>query len=150
MKHGSSLIYTSASVPNSLPTLIHSSLNIHSLLKKACLKHNVIDRDKILIPPNWDSWGKIRVLRDGFDVEGVSSGWSVDIQIPHPSPPQTHNNNDLAELDESTNGINSSDPTAPGSPVLDGSILPLYERTIPNPRSHRQPPTNPNPTNPRI
>lgn len=39
----------------------------------------MIDRDKVLLPPNWDSWGKIRVLREGFDVEGVSRSWSTDI-----------------------------------------------------------------------
>lgn len=82
---GASLIYTSVSLPNSLPTMIHSSLGIHSLLKKQSLKHNVIDRDRILIPPNWDSWGKIRVLREGFDVDGISKGWSVDIQHPGPT-----------------------------------------------------------------
>ena len=52
------------------------------MLKKQALKHNVIDRDKVLVPPNWDSWGKIRVLREGFDVEGVSSRWSDDISGP--------------------------------------------------------------------
>ncbi len=76
---GASLIYTIPSVPSPLRTLIHSSLGIHSLLKKQPLKHNVIDRDKVVLPPNWDSWGKIRVLREGFDVEGVNQGWSVDI-----------------------------------------------------------------------
>lgn len=63
-----------------LQGLIHSSLGIHSLLKRQPLKHNVIDRDKVLVPPNWDSWGKIRVLRDGFDVEAINNGWSVDIE----------------------------------------------------------------------
>lgn len=33
----------------------------------------------MLVPPHWDSWGKIRVLREGFDVEGINSGWGVDI-----------------------------------------------------------------------
>jgi dynein light intermediate chain 1, cytosolic len=55
-------------------------LGIQSLLKKPPLKHNVIDRDKVLVPSNWDSWGKIRVLREGFDVEGVNKGWSIDIR----------------------------------------------------------------------
>lgn len=32
------------------------------------------------MPPNWDSWGKIRVLRDGFDVEAINKAWSVDIE----------------------------------------------------------------------
>lgn len=49
----------------------------------------MIDRDKILVPPNWDSWGKIRVLRDGFDVEASSLGWSHDIQGELTSPAMT-------------------------------------------------------------
>jgi dynein light intermediate chain 1, cytosolic len=66
-------------VPSPLQTLIHSSLGVQSLIKRQPLKHNVIDRDKVVLPPNWDSWGKIRVLREGFDVEGVNQGWSIDI-----------------------------------------------------------------------
>ena len=69
-------------MPNSLPLLVQSSLGIHSTLKRQSLKHNVVDREKIVIPPNWDSWGKIRVLRNGFDVEAVSKGWSLEIQPP--------------------------------------------------------------------
>ncbi|KAI9871671.1 MAG: hypothetical protein M1830_002635 [Pleopsidium flavum] len=80
LKHGAALIYTTPSVSNSLQTLVHSTLGIQSLLKRPPLKHNVIDRDKVLVPSNWDSWGKIRVLREGFDVEGMSSSWSRDIQ----------------------------------------------------------------------
>lgn len=38
------------------------------------------------MPPNWDSWGKIRVLRDGFDVEATSNGWSVDIEDSETQP----------------------------------------------------------------
>ena len=51
-------------------------------MKRQPLKHNVIDRDKVLIPPNWDSWGKIRVLREGFDPEAISNSWSHDIELP--------------------------------------------------------------------
>ncbi|KAH8647420.1 dynein family protein [Tricladium varicosporioides] len=80
LKHGASLIYTIPSVASPLQSLIHSSLGIHSLLKRQPLKHNVIDRDKVVVPPNWDSWGKIRVLRDGFDVEAINKGWSLDIE----------------------------------------------------------------------
>nr|XP_036578905.1 dynein light intermediate chain [Colletotrichum truncatum]KAF6786288.1 dynein light intermediate chain [Colletotrichum truncatum] len=89
LRHGASLIYTTPNVPSSAPSLVHSSLGITSLLKRQPLKHNVIDRDKILVPPNWDSWGKIRVLRDGFDVEATSQGWSHDLQSTFPSPPMT-------------------------------------------------------------
>lgn len=51
-------------------------------MKKQALKPNVVDRDKVVVPPNWDSWGKIRVLREGFDVEGINKGWSIDIEEP--------------------------------------------------------------------
>lgn len=77
---GASLIYVSSSIPHSLSTLIYSSLGITSPLKRQSLKHNIIDRDRILIPPNWDSWGKILVLREGFDVEGISEAWTMDIR----------------------------------------------------------------------
>ena len=58
------------SPPNVLQPLIPSS---------DLLKANVVDRDHVFVPSGWDSWGKIRVLRDGFDVEGVSAGWSADL-----------------------------------------------------------------------
>ncbi|MCJ1247559.1 hypothetical protein MMC30_004773 [Trapelia coarctata] len=90
LKHGASLVYTSSSIPNALPTLVHSTLGIQSPLKRQPLKHNVIDRDKVLIPPNWDSWGKIRVLREGFDVEAISNGWSHDIELPMQSGQKDH------------------------------------------------------------
>lgn len=79
---GGSLIYTSQNTPSQLPSLIHSTLGITSLLKRQPLKHNVIDRDKIVVPPNWDSWGKIRVLGGNFDTEVASKGWSEDIKLP--------------------------------------------------------------------
>jgi dynein light intermediate chain 1 len=102
-------------MPNSLPPLIQSTLGIHSLLKRQPLKHNVIDRDKIFIPPNWDSWGKIRVLREGFDVEGVSDGWSTAIQ-PSPKP------KDADEMDHVSQTEDES-----GGPVA------IYEQMIHNP-----------------
>ncbi|KAJ8119629.1 hypothetical protein ONZ43_g3461 [Nemania bipapillata] len=103
-----------------LPSLVHASLGIHSLLKRAPLKHNVIDRDKIVVPPNWDSWGKIRVLRDGFDVESVSEGWSIDINQPLPvGKPQAINDMEEGETYES-NG--SSEPA--------GSAVAMYEEQV--------------------
>ncbi|KAF2758369.1 hypothetical protein EJ05DRAFT_492725 [Pseudovirgaria hyperparasitica] len=80
LKHGASLVYTMPSRPGSLQSLVHSSLAIQATLKRQSLKYNVTDRDNILIPHNWDSWGKIRTLREGFDIEGMSKLWSLDIQ----------------------------------------------------------------------
>ncbi|EXJ72207.1 uncharacterized protein A1O5_04711 [Cladophialophora psammophila CBS 110553] len=82
LKHGASLVYTATFDPNNVRTLVHSSLSIQSLLKREVAKHNIVDRDKILVPPNWDSWGKIRILKEGFDPEGVADAWSVEIQPP--------------------------------------------------------------------
>lgn len=86
LKHGASLIYTASAAPGSLQTLLRSTLDIHSILLRNPLKHNVNDRDKVLVPPNWDSWGKIRPLREEFDFETVSNGWTADIQAPRAKP----------------------------------------------------------------
>ncbi|ODN99291.1 hypothetical protein I350_07456 [Cryptococcus amylolentus CBS 6273] len=40
---------------------------------------NVLDRDAVMVPSGWDSWGKINVLRDGFDPALVEKGWKVSL-----------------------------------------------------------------------
>lgn len=125
---GASLIYTTPSVPSQLPSLLHSSLGIHSLLKKHPLKHNVIERDKIAVPPNWDSWGKIRVLREGFDVERVSTGWSIDLDQPFPRPSA---NGDSAEGEEVNGEANGYDERTDDDP--EGSTVSLYEEAVQDP-----------------
>ncbi|KAL1971032.1 hypothetical protein VTN77DRAFT_2866 [Rasamsonia byssochlamydoides] len=117
LKHGASLIYTTPFMANSLQSLIHSSLGIHSLLKRQSLKHNVIDRDKILVPANWDSWGKIRIIREGFDIEGVGNAWSIEIQDPPGS------------------GDGPADQDGHGEAPEDGtSAVVIYEQTIRDPK----------------
>ncbi|KFA80804.1 hypothetical protein S40288_04768 [Stachybotrys chartarum IBT 40288] len=86
LRHGASLIYTSQNTTSQLPSLIHSTLGITSLLKRQPLKPNTIDRDSIVVPTNWDSWGKIRIL-GGLDTEIISNGWSEDIKAPLSSEP---------------------------------------------------------------
>lgn len=130
LKHGASMVYTMPSAPGSLQTLIHSTLGIKSLLKQKQLKHNVIDRDRVLVPPNWDSWGKIRILREGFDVEGVSDKWSVDIQIPHHMRATT-NGETPAEGEPATNGDAQEEDEGP-------SATSIYEETIRNPEQDFQ------------
>ncbi|KAI9929956.1 hypothetical protein MW887_011766 [Aspergillus wentii] len=120
LKHGASLIYTTPFLANSLQSLIHASLGIHSLLKRQSLKHNVIDRDKILVPSNWDSWGKIRIIREGFDMEGVSTGWSIEIQDP-PEP--------------LIPGPVEQPQSEPGEGMDDGtSAVTVFEQTIKDPK----------------
>ncbi|KAI4860653.1 putative motor protein [Hypoxylon rubiginosum] len=121
LKHGASLIYTTPSMASPLQTLVHASLGIRSLLKRAPLKPHVIDRDKIVVPPNWDSWAKIRVLRDGFDVEQVSEGWSIDLDQPFPTPKsEAAKNPNHQPNGGDTNGKTSSE----------GSAVTLYEEQV--------------------
>lgn len=112
-----------------LQSLVHASLGIHSLLKRQPLKHNVIDRDKIVVPPNWDSWGKIRVLRDGFDVETISTGWSIDLDQDFPMPPKSNGTNGtegaIPDYDATTNGHADGRVEEP-----EGSTVALYETQI--------------------
>ena len=133
LKHGSSLVYTMPTAPGSLRTLIHSTLGIKSLLKQEQLRHNVTDRDRVVVPTNWDSWAKIRILREGFDVEGISEKWSVDIDIPQHMRPT---NGQVATPTEGEGQAN-----AVPSPIVeeDGDDEPtatsIYEDTIRNPES---------------
>ncbi|OSS54850.1 hypothetical protein B5807_00772 [Epicoccum nigrum] len=136
LKHGGSLIYTMPSAPGSLQTLIHSTLGIKSLLKQEQLKHNVTDRDRVLVPPNWDSWAKIRILRSHFPVEEVSEKWSVDIDAPRGeagarSPPP---DGDEAGPSEQQDAI--APPSQDEDPT---SATSLYEKEIRNPEDYSQP-----------
>ena len=115
-------MYTSASAANYLPTLVHSTLGIYSLLKRQPIRHNVIDREKILIPPNWDSWGKIRVLREGFDVEAISQSWSSFMELQMGSAQKNRDN-----PNGDTKGGHSEDTDSP---------LSVYETTIADPKKH--------------
>lgn len=52
-----------------------------------------------MVPTNWDSWGKIRVLGGSFDAEQISNSWSEDISTPRES--MRFNDDDQAgEIDE--------------------------------------------------
>ncbi|WVR03075.1 hypothetical protein IAU60_000064 [Kwoniella sp. DSM 27419] len=41
---------------------------------------NVLDRDAVIVPAGWDSWGKINVLREGFDPARVGSAWEKTLE----------------------------------------------------------------------
>ncbi|KAI0686003.1 DLIC-domain-containing protein [Cytidiella melzeri] len=43
-------------------------------------KPNTLDRDRIVVPAGWDSWGKIAVLRDGFDAKAWGEAWGNDLE----------------------------------------------------------------------
>jgi dynein light intermediate chain 1 len=136
LKHGASLIYTMPSAAGSLQTLLHSTLGIKSLLKQEPLRHNVTDRDRVLVPPNWDSWAKIRILRDGFDAEGVSEKWGVDIDIPQHMRPANPQVPTPADADADAYADADAQPAAQRDDGdNEASATSIYEDTIRNPES---------------
>lgn len=42
-------------------------------------KPNTLDRDRIVVPAGWDSWGKIAVMRDGFEAKIWGEAWENDL-----------------------------------------------------------------------
>ncbi|KAF8655336.1 hypothetical protein AX16_003109 [Volvariella volvacea WC 439] len=42
-------------------------------------KPNTLDRDRVVVPAGWDSWGKITVMRDGFDPKMWGEAWEKDL-----------------------------------------------------------------------
>lgn len=42
---------------------------------------NTLDRDRIVVPAGWDSWGKIAVLREGFDAKSWGDAWERDVDM---------------------------------------------------------------------
>ena len=125
---GASLSYTTSFDSNDFQTLIHSSLGIESFPKPSNIKYNIIDRDKILIPPNWDSWAKIRILKEGFEMEAVANAWSVEIQAP-PEPIFDRNN----AKNKSQASVASKEESDQTSRTPDGSAISIFLSTLPDP-----------------
>lgn len=111
---------------------MHSSLGIHSLVKRQPLKHNVIDRDKILVPSNWDSWGKIRIIREGFDMEAVGTAWSIEIQA-KPTPFRGAAA-DSPEDEVLPSHAENNEDTEEEDPADGSSAVYMYEQVIQDPR----------------
>lgn len=140
---GASLIYIPSAPPSTsiatnagpppLQNLIHHLLSlappsggVSSTAAKQGLKHNVISRASILIPPNWDSWGKIRVLREGFDVEGISSMWSDELHRPLVERQLR------GENDQISNNEDGEKAGAPETPAVKTAVE-IYEERILSP-----------------
>jgi dynein light intermediate chain 1, cytosolic len=121
LKHGGSLIYTMphlAGSESTLQRLVHASLGIQSMLQKQTLKHNTTNRDTILVPPNFDSWGKIRILTEDFNVQDVSEAWTRTIS------------NSEAPTDD-----NQATASAGAAQLVSDDAVAMYEEVIKNPTS---------------
>lgn len=78
------MFYTSTLHPYTFHNLrqyiLHRLLTTNTKAYPFNLKAQVIERDSVLVPAGWDSWGKIRVLREGFDCEEVHQEWDADME----------------------------------------------------------------------
>jgi dynein light intermediate chain 1, cytosolic len=45
-------------------------------------KSNTLDRDRVVVPAGWDSWGKITIMREGFEAKPWSEAWERDLDSP--------------------------------------------------------------------
>lgn len=116
LKYGGSLVYIASSRPNQLQSLLRSILNVHSPSQREMIKPNVVDREDTLVPANWDSWSKIRILNDEFPTEHVSKAWSLEM----------HSSSSLP-----------STPDGESKTTVAGETAKLYEATINGPNIHR-------------
>lgn len=69
--------------------------------------------------PNWDSWGKIRILGGIFDAELVSNGWGEDIKLPAGSQAPVPNMED--------DGQDAESPQENGHATRGSSAIAQYE-----------------------
>ena len=65
----------------------HLHLRLHHLKHKLpfaisslLCRSQTLDQDRIVVPPGWDSWGKISVMRDGFDAKIWGEAWERDLE----------------------------------------------------------------------
>ncbi|KAK6003899.1 hypothetical protein QM012_008749 [Aureobasidium pullulans] len=124
LKHGAGLVYTMPAQPGSIQPLVHHALDINTS-PDGPPKHNVVDRDRVLVPSGWDSWGKIRVLREGFDVEGISRAWGVEIQ----DLPSAPNSPTLPSTPKAQTAGGAAEPSLADQ----DTTISLYEQQIQNP-----------------
>lgn len=87
LRHGGSLIYTTPTLAlvNYLPLDLLVRQHLSSIYdevqgKSEPKEPSILNRSAVYVPAGWDTWGKIRVLREGFDTDGIAAGWEVDLE----------------------------------------------------------------------
>ncbi|TIB74722.1 hypothetical protein E3Q23_00104 [Wallemia mellicola] len=99
LKYGAGIAYTSVNKPDTLTKAreyIHHRLfqpetNSHAP-RSFPFNHRaiVVEKDAVLIPAGWDSWGKITALRDGISATDdiISDGWDNQLSNDEGSQPK--------------------------------------------------------------
>ncbi|RIA95346.1 dynein light intermediate chain-domain-containing protein [Glomus cerebriforme] len=90
LKYGAALFYTSTRQPQTFTNL--RKYILHRLLGRSSsndtksaysfnIKANYVERDTVLVPTGWDSWTKIKFLKEGFDCDELLQGWDLDMGV---------------------------------------------------------------------
>jgi hypothetical protein len=54
-------------------TAAHKTISYKTLLPAVFpLQPQVVEKDTVMVPAGWDSWGKIKILRESFDCESIN------------------------------------------------------------------------------
>lgn len=93
MVDGAAVIHTSTAEPETFKILRAHTLNqlykipdssrlATKLAHRFPFPHppNALDRDRLVIPVGWDSPTRIRVLREGFDVQRIGAMWDDEVR----------------------------------------------------------------------
>ncbi|KAM0793520.1 hypothetical protein ACM66B_000959 [Microbotryomycetes sp. NB124-2] len=94
LRYGAAVFFTTRTQPESFSKLrsyiLHrlfaagSRASAHSATTSRLFafphRANVVDKDQVVVPSGWDSWGKIKVLRERFDPEAFGRAWDEDVE----------------------------------------------------------------------
>ncbi|KAJ7437149.1 dynein 1 light intermediate chain [Mycena galericulata] len=80
LKYGAGLFYTTQH-PATLQTLRQYALHMLFIPPAPSpAKPNYLDRDRIVVPAGWDSWGKITIMREEFEARTWGEAWDRDLE----------------------------------------------------------------------
>ncbi|WWC57570.1 uncharacterized protein I303_100102 [Kwoniella dejecticola CBS 10117] len=72
----------SLTTTNTSTAQIDPTPTIHTASTRFPFPHraNVLDRDAVMVPSGWDSWGKVNVLREGFDPARIGTAFQNSLR----------------------------------------------------------------------
>ncbi|KAK6904682.1 hypothetical protein I203_105498 [Kwoniella mangroviensis CBS 8507] len=89
---------------------------------------NVLDRDAVMVPSGWDSWGKIKVLREGFDPDRIGEAFEMSLKT-YQNKAEEDNAGETLEviwdemIPDVERGVKPSNPSQPMIPETEQSFL---------------------------
>ncbi|KAK9762666.1 hypothetical protein K7432_011382 [Basidiobolus ranarum] len=130
LKYGAALFYTSTHRQETLGSLrqyiLHRLLGIPSDHSNTLVhttfpfntRAQVVERDLVIVPSGWDSWGKIKVLRDGFDCESISKGFEKDLYNDENDPDSADVVGAKAFFESTIKNLSTADQAMVMNPVI--------------------------------